>query len=92
MSEQGLDFLIALEVEVGKQSGVRLPDVCAPQPMLIRYEHVGGSGHKGTTQGCGEHSMFVVPYDGEKPAQQGFVRFCAFCDGCWHWPRFRGVA
>lgn len=84
------DGFNALHLEVDRQGGALLPDVCSPQSIEFRIKdgYIKNDKQKRVTCGCGNLSRFVLPYKGEdKDKKASFVTFCAVCDSGGAWPR-----
>jgi hypothetical protein len=83
------DFLRLME-EVEFQGGVHRDETCSAK----KYAFVGDKAKPVVIAGCGNLSLFEVPYAKEPKAgaaAQGVVTVCAVDDDMGRWPRFQHV-
>lgn len=84
------DEFLDLMTQVDDAGGEHLDEMCAART----YKFTGERLKPATLPGCGNSTLFAVPYEGldlkgnEMPVQP--VRACAVDDDMGRWPRFGG--
>lgn len=75
----------------------QFPDLRVAQVPEARGEVGIRAAFSYEAKGCGNHTVFEVPYVVQKPSLasgepliMGRVKLCALCDNMWSMPRFRG--
>lgn len=79
------DEFIELLDAVEDQDGVHLDDQCKAR----KYTWVGKKTKPAIIAGCGNETLFEIPYDGER-GEESSLTVCAVDDDMGRWPRFGG--
>jgi len=85
------DILNELELDVEAQGGARLAEKHAPLRQVISYP--GGKDQQVQTAGCGQHTLFIAPYEFPSKgnlAEDRMITLCAYCDQMPLMARFSG--
>lgn len=72
---------------IQKRNGVHLDELCAARTYDLTGPKGRRPGKKLYMPGCGNYSIFSIPYEGEG-GKEGTVRLCAVCDDLGASPQF----
>ena len=72
---------------VQEQGGVHVDELCAAREYDLTGPKGRRPGKKLYMPGCGNYSIFSIPYEGEKK-ERVEVKLCAVCDDLGVTPRF----
>lgn len=80
---------IRLAQEIEETGGVHVDELCSARP----YSFTGPNpeGKEVFLPGCGNYSIFEVPYEAESGDLMDRIRLCAVCDALGWTPRFSHV-